>query len=304
MEGDKSMILVIGATGLLGGEIVRQLRFAEHAVRCLVRTTSNSSRVEALQQTGAEIVYGDLQDPSSLQIACTGIEAIVTTASCTFSRQPGDSIQTVDRDGYFSLIDAAKNTGVRNFVYTSIPQRMRYESPLTRAKGEIGEYLKSSGMDYTVLAANFFMEIWLSPALGFDAQNARAIIYGTGDRPVGFVSYRDVAQIAVRSLAATASKNRTISIAGPANVAPREVLQIFERSSGRTFAVEHVDEDTLIEKHRRAADPLEETFAALMLDYANGCPMDMKETLSLFPIQLTSVPEYADSIFHAESAHA
>ncbi len=214
------MILVIGATGLLGNEVVQQLRLAGHAVRALARTTSNPSRLEALQQAGAEIAYGDLKEPDSLQIACRGIEAIVTTASSTFSRQPGDSIETVDRDGYFNLIDVAKNTGVRKLVYTSIPQKMRYESPLTRAKSEVAEYLRSSGIDYTVLAANFFMEIWLSPALGFDAQNARATIYGTGDRPVGFVSYKDVAQIAVRSLTLEASKNRTISIAGPANLAP------------------------------------------------------------------------------------
>ncbi len=68
--------------------------------------------------------------------------------------------------------------------------------------------------------------------------------------------------------------------------------------------MEHVEENTLLEKHRTAANPLEATFAALMLDYAYGCPMDMKETLSIFPIRLTSVQEYADSIFHADSAHA
>ncbi len=297
------MILVIGATGLLGSEIVRRLCVSGHAVRALARTTSNPSRLEALQQAGAEIAYGDLKEPSSLQIACRGIEAIVTTASSTFSTQPGDSIETVDRDGYFNLIEAAKNTGVRKLVYTSIPQNMRYESPLTRAKSEVAEYLRSSGIDYTVLAANFFMEIWLSPALGFDPENARATIYGTGDRPVGYVSYRDVAQIAEGCLAAKASKNGTISIAGPESVAPLQAVQIFERSSGRTFAVEHVDENTLLEKRRTAANPLEASFAALMLDYAYGCPMDMEETLSIFPIRLTSIQEYADSIFHAKSAH-
>lgn len=298
------MILVIGATGLLGSEVVRQLRFAGHAVRALARTTSNPSRLEALQQAGAEIAYGDLNEPSSLQIACRGAEAIVTTASSTFSRQPGDSIETVDRDGYFRLIEVAKNTGVRKLVYTSIPQNMRYESPLTRAKFEVADRLKSSGIDHTVLAANFFMEVWLSPALGFDPQNARATIYGTGDRPVGFVSYKDVAQIAVGSLTVEACKNRTISIAGPESVGLLEAVQIFERSSTRTFAVEHVDENALLEKRRTATNPLEATFAALMLDYAYGCPMDMKETLSSFPIRLTSVQEYADSIFHADSAHA
>jgi uncharacterized protein YbjT (DUF2867 family) len=297
------MILVIGATGLLGSEVVRQLRLAGHAVRALARTTSNPLRVEALRQTGADIFYGDLKERSSLQTAFQGIEAVVTTASSTLSRQPGDSIETVDREGYLNVIDSAKGRDVRQFVYTSIPQRMQYDSPLTHAKADIAAYLERSGIDYTVLAANFFMEVWLSPALGFDGQNARATIYGTGDRPIGFVSYKNVAEIAVRSLAVEASKNRTISIGGPANLSPLEIICIFERSSGRKFALEHIDEITLLEKYRRAADPLEQTFAALMLDYANGCSMDMSETLSIFPVRLTSVQEYADSIFHAESAH-
>lgn len=144
-----------------------------------------------------EIALGDLKVPSTLRTACRGVEAIITTASSTFSRQPGDSIQTVDRDGYFSLIDIAKQEGIRRFVYTSIPQNLRYESPLTRAKAAVAEHLKASGIEYTVLAANYFMEVWLSPAVGFDAQNGRATIYGTGERSIGFVSYRDVAKVAI-----------------------------------------------------------------------------------------------------------
>jgi uncharacterized protein YbjT (DUF2867 family) len=298
------VILVIGATGLLGSEVVRRLRLAGQVVRALARPTSNPQRLEALRQSGAEIAYGDLKEPGSLQTACRGIDAIVTTASSTFSQLPGDSIQTVDRDGYFSLIDAAKQAEVRRLVYTSIPQNLQYESQLTRSKVEVAEQLRASGIDYTVLGANSFMEIWLSRAVQFDPQNARAAIYGTGERPIGFVSYKDVAEIAVRSLALEASKNRTISVAGPVNVAPLDVVQTFERASGRKFSVEHVPETALLEKYRGAANPLEKTFAALMLDCANGCPMDIWETLSIFPIQLTSVQDYADSMFRKDRAHA
>lgn len=295
------MILVIGATGLLGSEIVRLLRATGHAVRALARTTSNPARLEALRRTGAEIVYGDMKERSSLRTAFQGIDAIVTTASSTLSRQVGDSIQTVDLDGYFNVIDCAKESGVGRFVYTSIPQETKYESPLTRAKAQVAKYLKNSGVEYTVLAANFFMEIWLSPALGFDPQNARATIYGTGEQPVGFVSYKDVAEIAVQSLGVKGLENGTILVAGPENVAPLDVVKIFERSTGRRFTIEHVPEEMLLEKRSRATDPLEETFAALMLDYANGYAMDMKKTLSMFPIQLTTVAEYAGTTIAMES---
>jgi len=297
------MILAIGATGLLGSEVVRRLRSSGQRVRALARTTSNPARVEALRQTGAEVVFGDLKQRESLPAAVQGIATIITTASSTISHQPGDTIDTVDRDGYFGLIDAARQAGVRRFVYTSIASDMKHQSPLTRAKAAVAEYLDRSGLEYTVLAANFFMEVWLSPALGFDAQNARATIYGSGDRPIGFVSYKDVAEIAVRSPEVEASRNRLISVGGPANLTPLEAVEIFERSSGRKFVVEHVAEEILLHKRRSAINPLDETFAALMLEYASGCPMDMKETLSMFPIQLTSVQQYADSLTRVERAH-
>lgn len=297
------MILVIGATGLLGSEVVRCLRAVGHAVRALAHTTSNQSRLECVRQTGAEIVYGDLKDAGSLRSAFAGIKAVITTASSTLSHQSGDSIYSVDRDGYFTAIDCARNAGVRRFIYTSIPQNIKFESPLSRAKQEVAAYLGGSGIDHTVLAANYFMEVWLSPMLGFDPENARATVYGAGHRPIGFVSYKDVAEIAVRSLEVEASKNRTISIGGASNVTPLEVVQIFEQLSGRKLVVEHIPEEALEEKRRSAQSPLEESFAALMLEYANGCPMDMTETLSMFPIQLTSVRSYASSILRMESAH-
>ena len=102
-----------------------------------------------------------------------------------------------------------------------------------------------------------------------------------------------------------ASKNRTLSVAGPADVSPLEAVRTFERASGQSFTVDYVPQETLLQKLRSAAgDPLEETFAALMLDYANGCPMDMRETLAIFPMRLTSLQEYADSMFRQEHAHA
>jgi len=298
------MILVVGATGLLGSELVRRLRVAGHTVRALARQTSNPARLESVRQTGAEVVYGDLKDAGSLRSALAGIEDVITTASSTLSRQPGDSIATVDREGYFTLIDCARAAGVRRFIYTSIPQKIKFESPLSRAKQEVAEYLGSSGMDHTVLAANYFMEVWLSPLLGFDPENARATVYGAGDQPIGFVSYKNVAEIAARSLEVKASRNRTIPVGGPTNPTALEVVQIFATLSGRKFSVEHIAAEALEEKRRSAQNPLDESFAALMLDYASGCPMDMRETLSMFPIQLTSVRDYANSVLQLESARA
>ena len=49
-------------------------------------------------------------------------------------------------------------------------------------------------MAYTILQASYLMEIWLTPALGFDVANGKARLYGDGSRPVSWISYRDVAR--------------------------------------------------------------------------------------------------------------
>jgi NADH dehydrogenase len=66
------MILVVGATGMLGSEICRLLAEDGRPVRALVRETSNPDRIAALSSLGAELVHGDLKDRRSLDAACRG----------------------------------------------------------------------------------------------------------------------------------------------------------------------------------------------------------------------------------------
>ncbi|MGA2326872.1 MAG: SDR family oxidoreductase [Bryobacteraceae bacterium] len=287
------MILVVGATGLLGSEICRRLRGAGHSVRALVRANSARDRISAAQSAGAATTIGDLKSPASLAQACEGVSAVITTASSTFSRQEGDSIDTVDRQGHLHLIDAANRAGVRQFLYISIPPDLHYDCPLFQAKREVETALARSGIEYTVLLANYFMEVWLSPTLGFDYANGRATVYGSGEQPLAWVSYRDVAGFAVDALGNGAARNRMLLAGGPENLTPLRVVRIFEEVTARSFTVEHVPQAALEKQYAEARDPLSQTFAALTLEYAHGCPMDMRETLDLMPRPLTTVRDYA-----------
>src|SRR2546426_6866258 len=128
------MNLVIGATGLLGGEICRQLRQAGKPVRALTRATADPVKVEQLKRSGATLVQGDLKDRASLDAACRGVATVITTASTTFSRQAGDSIQTVDLEGQVRLGDAAKAARGSPFGFVSCAPQITTGSPLTTAK--------------------------------------------------------------------------------------------------------------------------------------------------------------------------
>ena len=100
------MILVVGSTGLLGSEICRRLRARGKQVRALARRTADRGRLKTLETSGCQMAWGDLKDAASLARACMGIEAVISTASSTLSRQEGDSIESVDRLGQIALVQA------------------------------------------------------------------------------------------------------------------------------------------------------------------------------------------------------
>lgn len=290
-----TVILVVGATGLLGGEICRVLTQRGTPVRALVRGTSNPDRVAHLKSVGAEQVRGDLKDRPSLDAACRGASAVISTASSTVSRQEGDSIESVDRQGQLSLIAAAAAAGVKQFIMISFPS-VETDCPLQSAKRAVEERLQLSGMTYTILRPTFFTEVWLSPALGFDAPNATAQIYGGGQNKISWISFQDVAQFAVSALDNPRAKNAVVELGGPEALSPLEVVRLAEQVTRKRFAVQHVPEEALRAQFATATDPLQQSFAALMLYYARGDVINMKATLRAFPGQhLRSVRAYFEA---------
>ena len=285
------MNLVVGATGLLGSEICRLLAAGGKPVRALVRPTSDQNKLAQLESLNVEIARGDLKDRSSLEAACRGANAVISTASSTLSRQEGDSIQTVDLEGQLNLIDAAKAANVSRFVLISFPP-VDVEFPLQTAKRSVEEHLKTSGLTFTILQPTFFMEVWLSPHLGFDAVNGKARVYGSGENKMSWISFKDVAKFAVASLDNAQARNAVIKLGGPEALSPLEVVRIFEELQGRQFDVEHVPEEALRQQRETASDPLQQSFAGLMLYYSRGDVIDMRETLHNFSVHLSSVRDY------------
>jgi uncharacterized protein YbjT (DUF2867 family) len=293
------MNLVVGATGMVGSEVCRLLAGEGKPVRALVRATSDPAKVEALKGYGVEIVKGDLCDRASLKAVCQDVTAVISTASSMpFCYQAGaNDIQTVDRDGIANLIDAAQSSGAQHFVYISFTPDNDF--PLRNAKRTIEQRLMNSRVYYTILRPSYFMEVWLSPAVGFDYPNAKAQIYGTGENPLSLISFQDVAQFAMASLDNPAMRNATIEIGGPEALSQLQVVQIFEELGGRPFEVQHVPESALAEQQESATDPMQQSFAGLMQWYARGDVVDMHETLKTLPVQLTSVRDYAQNVLAA-----
>lgn len=292
-SNQSSAVLVVGATGFLGSEICRQLIAKKYSVKGLVRPTSDVNKVTQLRQSGVETIEGDLKNKDSLDNALRDVAVVISTVSSTLSRQEGDSIQTVDDEGQINLIDAAVRARVRQFIYISF-STMPVQFPLQTAKRKVEKHLVESGLNYTILQPTYFMEVWLSPHLGFDYPNSKATIYGEGKNKVSWIAIKDVASFAVASLNNAAASNRAIELGGPGALSPLEVVNIFEEAKGKKFELQFVPEEGLNAQKNAAQDPLSESFAALMLGLAKGSKIDMKKTLEDFPIPLTSVADYAN----------
>jgi len=296
MKGVVIMYLVVGATGFLGSEICRQLTAKGKSVRAMVRTTSEQAKVDNLKSLGVTIVYGNLKDRSSLDVTCQGVTAVISTASAMpFSYQPGENdIQAVDLEGVTNLIGAAQAAGVEHFIYTSFSGQIDLDFPLRNAKRTVEQRVRDSGVTYTILRPSYYMEAWLSPVVGFDAINAKASIYGSGENPISWISLQDVAQFAVASLDNPAARNNTLELGGPDALSPLQVVKVFEEVGGRPFEVEYVPVEALEAQQQAATDPMQQSFSGLMRCYAQGDAIDMQETLKTFPVELTSVKVYAE----------
>ncbi|MEO6212143.1 MAG: SDR family oxidoreductase [Vicinamibacterales bacterium] len=288
------MILVVGSTGTVGQQVVQLLVARGHRVRALVRTGSNRAKVEPLEKAGIMLFAGDLKDAASIRAACAGVETVVSTASASISRGEGDTIQSVDRDGQLGLVDAAKDAGVRHFIYVSFSGNIDAPFPLRDAKRAVERRLEQSGMAFTVLRPSFFMDVWLSPHAGFDPVGGQVRIYGTGDALVSMICASDVAAYAAACVGNPAVLNQVIELGGPEPVTCNAVVRLFETALGRSVERTHVPEAALEERLAASDDPLQKTLAGLALCMARGDAIDNAMALAMADVPLTTVRAFID----------
>jgi uncharacterized protein YbjT (DUF2867 family) len=295
------MVLVVGSTGILGGEICKLLARKGIPLRVLVRSDQEVGKVDHLRKFGAAVIVGNLDDPTSLAAACQGMQGIICTASAFSSYQQGkNDFQTVDSTGITNLIDIAEKSGVSRFIFPSFSSGVVMQSPLVSGKRDIEKYLRESALVYTIIRASFFMETWFSQAAHFDPLGAKAVIYGEGENPIHWVSCRNVAQLMVHSLYLPEFYNQTLELIGPEALSPREVVAEFEQAGQRLFQVSYIDENSLCTERKATPDPLRQAWLSLFLDYAHGDGMAGSAQGVDYPKRLISVNDYSTALYEIQ----
>jgi NADH dehydrogenase len=227
------MILVVGATGNLGGRIARRL--VDHGLpfRALVRPATEPGALETLAH---DIVRGDLRDPGTLRRAVDGIDTVISSAHSLDRIMAGRadvSIEAVDRPGTANLVAAAETAGVARFVFVSFPESiLASHTPFAEAKLETEALLRSSAMYEIIVRPDAYQEPWLSTERRFDWQSGSVTIFGSGDGRAAYVAMDDVAEAIVR-LATLADAPRLVDLGGPEVMTRNELVAAFERATGR-----------------------------------------------------------------------
>lgn len=230
------MILVTGGTGHLGAELIPLLTSEGLPVRVFTR---DPARAQELLGDSAQLVEGDARNSGGFEVALDGVDAVVSAMSGFGAGAPGP--EAVDCEGNLNLIRAAEAAGVRRFVLVSINGASAdHPMELMRMKFRAEEALRASRLDWVIVRASAFMEVWAEIIGRPVVDSGKATVFGRGDNPINFNSAHDVARFVKMGLSDSDLSRTILSIGGPENLTLNQLVGDIERVAGRKAAVKHV----------------------------------------------------------------
>jgi uncharacterized protein YbjT (DUF2867 family) len=224
-------ILVVGATGRVGGAAAEQLLEAGFKVRTLVR---RAERGEPLRSLGAEVAVGDVTAPHTLMPAVEGCSGILSALASGPGRGASEMIEY---RGNLNLLSAARSVGVRRFVYSSA---LLADHPLAQ---KVGPFREKARFERELLAAEDVSPTVLRPAMFMETLymmlwRSVAFVPGGQRRPISWVAARDIARAAVRAFQADILGRH--DIAGPDTTTFDGAFERLGRASGKRIQVLHM----------------------------------------------------------------
>ena len=237
---DKSTVLVIGSTGMLGTKIVNALLDKDETeVRAMVRPGSdnkegNRKDIDAMKAKGSIIVEADLMKPDTLLPICEGVDVIVSAVGNNQVTVPGQK----------NTIDAAKKQGVKRFIpsdYSVDYRKLDYgENDNLDMRKEVFEYLQASGLEYTLILNGAFMDIIPTPFMPqFDLENSIFKYWGDGETPVDMTTTEDTAKYTAEAVSDRNLANTALEVAGEV-LTMKELLNSYQEATGKKLQVKHM----------------------------------------------------------------
>jgi uncharacterized protein YbjT (DUF2867 family) len=252
------MILVCGATGTVGSEVVRQLSDAGVSCRALVR---DAAAAEWIRYPGVEVTQGDFGRPETLATPLEGVTKVYLVSPSHPRHTEFES----------NVIEAGQRAGVGYIVKQSIlgadPDS---PVPFCQSNGEVERRLAASGIAHTVLRPNFFMQTLVGFAKSIREQGV--IAQPLEHARLSMIDVRDVAAVAVVALTEEGHAGKTYVLTGPKAVTLSEVAAELSEALGRrvTYLAISPEEGRQAMQQQGAPDWLVEAALALAASYVRG----------------------------------
>jgi len=235
-------VLIVGPTGNLGPHIVKALVKNGHHVSALMRSTSiaDSSKTQPLTDQGVELLEGSFEDYDSLSSACREKDVVISCAG-------GDQIMN-----QIHLARAAKDAGVAQFIPSEFgidPYIAEKGScDLYDAKAAVQEQIKETGIGFTPIYTNGFMEFWATGLgeLGALSPPDRTKVFGDGHMSAYMTALSDIGQYTAAIVEDPNTINKELLIA-TTSASQNEMISLWEELSGKTVTKEFVAADQLDE---------------------------------------------------------
>ena len=279
---------------MLGRKLTRLLLAGGSQVRAMTRIVAHA---DELKSYGARPVRADLRDPDALEFALRGTRAVVASAHAMLGRGEASS-EAIDYEGHRNLIDAAREAGVEHFVYVSVlGASLDHPIDFWRNKARVERYLADSGLTHTVIRPSAFMDLHAYQLIGKAVvEGKRVVLFGKGRNPRNFVAAEDVAKAISGILEIPAMRGQSIDMGGPENLSGHEVIEVFERVSGRKAKVTHVPIPALkaMSKAIRPVHPgISRVIQSGILSETTDQKFDPSQFRTRVPITLTTLEEWA-----------
>ena len=225
------MILITGATGTVGSEVVKRLSAQGRQARALTR---DLRKVEADEFPHIEFVQGDFDDADSLHRACSGVEQAFLLSN---SSERAEQQQ-------IGFVQAARKTGVRHIVKLSqLHADVNSPGRFLRYHAAVEAAIEATDLTFTFLRPNLYMQGLLNFAQNIKEKSA--FFAAAGDARISAVDVRDLADVAVAALIDSRHKNKIYSLTGPEALTFEEMADGLSQAVGRTISFVHVPPETM-----------------------------------------------------------
>ncbi len=277
------MILVTGATGLNGSELVQRLSARGVPVRALVRSAAKAERFSALPKV--EIVEGDMARPETLTGALRGVDRAMLISSSDPAMLEVQS----------NFIEEARKAGVKYVVKLSgiMPD---LDSPFrfARMHGEIERRLEDSGMAFTHLRAGEFMHAYFRQVPSIVARGA--LFLPMEDARIASIDIRDVAEVAATVLTSPGHEGKIYPLTGPEALSMAEVAEKLSTATGKRIRYVNVASEEAKRAQLAAGVPpfTADALAELFAERRRGKEAQVSPIIqTIFGWQPTSFDEFA-----------